>query len=449
MRVLIYTLGCKLNQCESEAIADAFATEGFEIVRTDEAADLCIVNTCTVTGKAEQKARRMIRKYAVQAHRPVVLVTGCYAQLEKEALQNLSERVVVVSLDEKPSLLGLPNMLANHLVADLDLLQSVRKFVEETGDAKLATAGTPFDYDAATFSFHSRAFLKIQDGCDNSCAYCRVTIARGDAVSLDLKEVVRRSLVLEQDGFKEIVLTGVNISAYRSGDVVLAGLLDSLLNHLGPGIRLRLSSLEPDRLDDQLLDMFADSRIQPHFHIPIQSGSNQVLQRVNRHYDVSRMEQAVARLRQVKDDPFIAADIITGLPGETNGEFEKTVEFLKSMDISQLHVFPFSPRPLTALHTAKDKVPESVRDERAKFLRDLSAIHFRRYLNRQIGRDVELIVEEQKGGIWSGLTGNYLKIKVLDTPSWLTRGSLASVHLERDARTGMPVGRFLRTQTPE
>lgn len=449
MRVLIYTLGCKLNQCESEAIADAFAKEGFEIVRTDDAADLCIVNTCTVTGKAEQKARRMIRKYAAQEQQPVVLVTGCYAQLEKDALQDLSERVVVVSLEEKPSLLGLPNMLANHLVADLDLLQSVRKFVTQSGEIKVSTASSPFDYDAATFSFHSRAFLKIQDGCDNSCAYCRVTIARGNAVSLELGEVVKRALVLEQDGFKEIVLTGVNISAYRSGDTSLAGLLDSLLERLGPDIRVRLSSLEPDRLDSRLLDMFADPRIQPHFHIPIQSGSNHVLQRVNRHYDVSRMQQAVARLRQVKDDPFIAADIITGLPGETDGEFEKTVDFLKSMDISQLHVFPFSPRPLTALYTAKDKVPESVRDERAKYLRDLSAIHFRRYLNRQIGKVVELIVEEQKGGVWSGLTGNYLKVKVLDTPSWLSRGSLVSVRLERDARTGMPVGRFLETQTPE
>ena len=449
MRVFIYTLGCKLNQCESEAIADAFAKEGFEIVRTDDAADLCIVNTCTVTGKAEQKARRMIRKYAAQEQQPVVLVTGCYAQLEKDALQDLSERVVVVSLEEKPSLLGLPNMLANHLVADLDLLQSVRKFVTQSGEIKVSTASSPFDYDAATFSFHSRAFLKIQDGCDNSCAYCRVTIARGNAVSLELGEVVKRALVLEQDGFKEIVLTGVNISAYRSGDTSLAGLLDSLLERLGPDIRVRLSSLEPDRLDSRLLDMFADPRIQPHFHIPIQSGSNHVLQRVNRHYDVSRMQQAVARLRQVKDDPFIAADIITGLPGETDGEFEKTVDFLKSMDISQLHVFPFSPRPLTALYTAKDKVPESVRDERAKYLRDLSAIHFRRYLNRQIGKVVELIVEEQKGGVWSGLTGNYLKVKVLDTPSWLSRGSLVSVRLERDARTGMPVGRFLETQTPE
>jgi threonylcarbamoyladenosine tRNA methylthiotransferase MtaB len=449
MRVLIYTLGCKLNQCESEAIADAFAKEGFEIVRTDEAADLCIVNTCTVTGKAEQKARRMIRKYAAQEQQPVVLVTGCYAQLEKDALQNLSERVVVVSLEEKPSLLGLPTMLANHLVADLDLLQSVRKFVTQSGGIKVSPASSPFDYDAATFSFHSRAFLKIQDGCDNSCAYCRVTIARGDAVSLELGEVVKRALVLEQDGFKEIVLTGVNISAYRSSETSLAGLLDSLLERLGPDIRLRLSSLEPDRLDTHLLDLVADPRIQPHFHIPIQSASDHVLKRVNRHYDVSRLQQAVARLRQVKDDPFIAADIITGLPGETDGEFEKTVDFLKSMDISQLHVFPFSPRPLTALYTAKDKVPESIRDERAKYLRDLSTIHFRRYLNRQIGKVVELIVEEQKGGIWSGLTGNYLKVKILDTPSWLSRGSLASVHLERDARTGMPVGRFLETQTPE
>ena len=443
MRVLLYTLGCKLNQCESEAIADAFSKEGFSVVSSQQEADLCIVNTCTVTGKAEQKARRMIRKYANEPQQPVVLVTGCYAQMEREAIEKLSPRVVVVSLDDKPSLLHLPTVLANAIVANIDLLDAVKRFVDEVPTESSKQSASPFDYDAATFSFHSRAFLKIQDGCDNSCAYCRVTIARGAAISLPLDEVVRRAQALEQEGFSEIVLTGVNISAYRDNDADLAVLLTTLLQNLSGEIRIRLSSLEPDKLDSSLVSVFTDPRIQPHFHIPVQSASNLVLERVDRHYEVSRLEEAIAMIRQVKDDPFIAADIITGLPGETDEEFEKSVQFLKAMDISQFHVFPFSPRPQTALYNAKDRVTESVRDERAKRLRELSTIHLRRYIDRQIGKELELILEECKNGVWSGLTGNYVKVSVQDVPSSAQRGDRITVRLKRQEKSLLPIGIYI------
>lgn len=447
MRVLVYTLGCKLNQCESEAIADAFVKEGFPVVTAEETADLCIVNTCTVTGKAEQKARRMIRKFASEEHRPVVLVTGCYAQMEAEELKSLAERVVVVSLDEKPSLLGLPRMLAERLVAGVDLLDAVVACTAQDPGCK-SDAG-PFDYDAATFSFHSRAFLKIQDGCDNACAYCRVTIARGMAVSLGHDEVLRRSLVLQGEGYREIVLTGVNISAYRSEGFDLALLLELLLKNLGTHMRIRLSSLEPDRLESHLMDLFSDRRIQPHFHIPVQSASDVVLRRVGRNYDVGRLIDSVETLRRVKEDPFIAADMITGLPGETDEEFARSLEVVRSLDISQMHVFPFSPRPGTALHGARDRVPESVRDERARLLRDLSTVHLRRYMERQIGRNAEVILEKQSGELWSGLTGNYLHVRVSDVPHDLARGDLVVVTLERDNRTRLPAARYCENQTPE
>ncbi len=445
MKVFVYTLGCKLNQCESEAIADAFAHEGFIVAGADEGADLYVVNTCTVTTKAEQKARRMIRKYAAEKQHPVVLVTGCYAQMEAREIESLGERVVVVSLDEKPALLHLPRALANRLVAHIDLLSAIRQCVssikEEPGGV------TPFDYDAASFSFHSRAFLKIQDGCDNSCAYCRVSIARGKAVSLDHEEVAKRCLALEGNGFAEIVLTGVNISAYRSGELGLDGLLRLLLAQVDSHTRIRLSSLEPDKLDDRLIDVFSDGRIQPHFHLPVQSASDEVLKRVNRHYDVEQLARSVESLRKVKDDPFIAADMITGLPGEDDLQFERSLEMIKALDFSQLHVFPFSPRPQTALFGAKDRVPESVRDQRAKVLRDVSAIHFRRYMERQIGKDACVLLEELRGDLWYGLTGNYLHVPVYGVPAWVARGALVPVMLERDQRTKLPVGRYV-AQTP-
>ncbi len=443
MNVLLYTLGCKLNQCESEAIADAFVQEGFTVVNPDQTADLCIINTCTVTGKAEQKARRMIRKYAAEPQQPVILVTGCYAQMERELLEQLHERVVVVSLDDKPSLLGLPSFLANRIVAGVDLLAALRAFSSEETDASKQSSSSPFDYNAATFSFHSRAFLKIQDGCDNACAYCRVTIARGDAKSLDSREVVRRALTLEQEGFSEIVLTGVNISAYRSADKGLGALLMELLSRLGQHMRVRLSSLEPDTIDEDLFIAIADPRVQPHFHLPIQSASNTVLKRVNRHYPVELVSEVIDRLRLVKDDPFIAADIITGLPAETEEEFTRSVQFVTEKDISQLHVFPFSPRPQTPLYDARDRVPEGVRDVRARLLRDLSAIHLRRYRDRQIGKEFELVLEHAHDGFWTGLTSNYLKVQVVGAPRAVERGDRIAVRLEHDAATMQLVGRYV------
>ena len=175
--------------------------------------------------------------------------------------------------------------------------------------------------------------------------------------------------------------------AYRSNDVDLAGIAGLLLDRLGPAMRIRLSSLEPDRLDPQLIELFADVRIQPHFHLPVQSGSNAVLRRVDRHYDVERLVEAVGALRKVKGDPFIAADMITGLPGETDEEFERSLELVKALDFSQLHVFPFSPRPRTALYEARDRVSERVRDERAKMLPEPIGRHLRRYMERQVGTE--------------------------------------------------------------
>jgi len=313
LNVCVYTLGCRLNQCESEAIADSFSKEGFTVVGEHDSADLYIVNTCTVTSKAEQKARRMIRKFAAAAP---TLATGCYAQVNEEELKALSDQVIVVPLEKKAHLLKLAKHLKVSLEAGFDLKSGCLSF----SDGKASV----FDYDAASFSYHSRAYLKVQDGCDNECAYCRVHIARGKAVSLDSATVVERALALEKAGFSEIMLTGVNLTMYDHTRNGLGGLLEELLASLGDGIRLRLSSLEPDHIDERLLAILRDPRMQPHFHIPVQSASNKVLKRVNRHYDIEELSAILESLREAKDDPFIAGDVITGLPGEDEKEIEKT-----------------------------------------------------------------------------------------------------------------------------
>lgn len=451
MKVCVYTLGCRLNQCESEAIADAFSKRDFTIVADGEQpADLYIVNTCTVTSKAEQKARRMIRKYAGEPQMPTVVVTGCYAQLDSDEIAALDDRVVVVPLDRKANMLDLPDYVSARLAEGFPLTEACRAFAGLDGDAlatlhlnsdstvagdryddaPLLQKASPFDYDAATFSYHCRAYLKVQDGCDNACAFCRVHVARGAAVSLDSSEVVRRALALERQGFHEIVLTGVNLTMYDHRGDGLGGLLRQLLAALGKDIRIRLSSLEPDHVDDLLLDQLADPRMQPHFHVPVQSASDTVLARVNRRYSVEHLTHVIERMRQVKDDPFIAADVITGLPAEGDAQFQETYEFFVRNQFAQMHVFPFSPRPDTPLYQAKDRVPESVRDERAAVLRSLSSRLHDDYIRRQQGKQLEVILEQQKKGAWYGLTGNYLKVRVLDVPVSAHHGDILPIVVE-------------------
>ena len=420
MKVFIYTLGCRVNQCESEAVAESFAKRGHTILKSYQEAQLTIVNTCTVTSKAEQKARREIRLFAKQSP---VLVTGCYAQVNPKEIENLADNIVVLPLLLKPEILGLSAFLDEH--AGSDVLAAVREFAKERREGY----GGLFDFAPSQFSYHSRSYLKIQDGCDNNCGFCRVHIARGPSQSLDSDEVVRRALEIERKGYHEIVLTGVNLTMYDHTGRGLGGLLEKLLKAVGPDMRFRLSSLEPDHIDDLLLEQLQDSRMQPYFHIPIQSAADKVIKRINRTYDSSHLEYVISTLRQIKDDPFLACDIITGLPGEGDEEFEITRSFLERHGFALMHVFPFSPRPDTALYKARDRVPENIRDDRALVLRELSAKLNKAYTERQVGKEAEIILEGRRIGHWHGLTGNYLKPNVSGVPDNADVGDLFKVRI--------------------
>ena len=421
MKVCVYTLGCRLNQCESEAICDSFLKEGFEIVKENEDASLYIVNTCTVTSKAEQKARRMIRIFSKKGE--AVVVTGCYAQMNEKEIKELSDNIICVPLVKKASLLSLAKHIKTSLISNINLFESVSSFSEiET---------SPFNYNAQSFSYHSRAYLKIQEGCDNECAYCRVHVARGKSQFLDPNEVIKRALELESSGFKEIVLTGVNLTMYDHEGEGLGGVLLKLLPKLDINTRLRLSSMEPDHIDEKLIEACSDVRMHPHFHIPLQSASDKVLKRVNRKYSSSHLEWVINSLRSIKDDPFIACDIITGLPSESEEDFEITRKFLEEKKFAALHVFPFSPRPDTPLANPKDRVEERVRDERAAILRELSNKLSDEYIARQIGKRNEVLLESRKNGAFYGTTGNYLKVRIDNVPLSAQRGELVKGHIER------------------
>lgn len=426
----VYTLGCKLNQLETEAISDSFQREGFhlfpwEFAEPDSAeAGLLVINTCTVTSMAEQKARRVIRKALREHPLACLIVTGCYAQMDEAALASLEGkpggRFFVIPEEKKDSILDLPRFLANagpEVMAALPGL--VASWLEQNSREK-AIEDRTFRFAPESFSSHSRGFLKIQDGCDRCCAYCRVNLARGKSRSLDADEVLRRLLALERKGFTEAVLTGVNISQYRDSGIALPGLLDFLLKGTEK-IRLRLSSIEPDELSDDFYSVMTNKRIRPHFHLSMQSGSEEILAKMGRLYSPIDVEKAAARLRSIREDPFLACDIIAGFPGETAGDFEKTFTLAEKIGFSWIHAFPYSPRPGTPAFDFPGKVSEKERLERVKLLTALARKGRREYIQRWLGKDVEAVVEAEEYCLEngsadktfvSGVSENYLKLLV-------------------------------------
>ena len=416
-RVHFSTLGCKLNQIESESLASAFLKAGFDVVGEDapipEGPDpaLCVVNTCTVTGKAEQKSRALIRRLLRQWPGTAVLVTGCYAEVERDAIEALDPRVVAFPGSRKDELIALPDALNVTLSESphASALEVARNFSRRPGrDVPAFTLSTD------GFLFHSRASIKIQDGCDNACAYCRIRLARGRSVSLADDEVVERVRSIERAGWNEVVLTGVNLSQYRSSSGDFARLLERLLRETDR-IALRISSLYPERVDADILDSLANLRVRPHFHLSIQSGSDRVLRAMRRPYGSDAILKAVELLRSVKDDPFLACDCITGFPGETVEDFASTLSVMETARFAWIHAFPFSPRPGTEAWSMRPRVPERVAAERSKRLAEQSERGLADYQARWVGREVEAIAEKHEGETSPGtrfLTENYLTVTV-------------------------------------
>jgi len=421
--VLIHTLGCKLNQLESEAFTDAFLQAGFSLYSQSDTASpsFIIINTCTVTSKADQKARRVIRKALRDFPDSCVIVTGCYAQLNKEqisVLDTADARLFVLKGAEKDALLDLPRFINEN--ADLyrgDISRAFKTLCEnrEQGAQRSGRTAGSFQFNPERFSDHTRGFLKIQDGCDKHCTYCRVRLARGPSVSLDAEEVLARLRLLEKS-HSEAVLTGVNICQYRDG--ANAQNLGQLLEYLLAGtekISLRLSSLSPENIvdNDDFCRVLSNKRIRPHFHLSIQSGSKKILEKMGRAYDARTVEKAAALLRRAKDDPFLACDIIAGFPGESETEFNETYEMCKKTDFAWIHAFPYSKRPGTSAFSFTETVQESEVSKRVEKLTLLASAGRADYARRWLGREVEVLVEKGGGSnLCRGLSENYLKLLV-------------------------------------
>lgn len=411
--IRIETLGCRLNQIESESAARIFLDSNFSVSMDGVTAKspedletlLCIVNTCTVTQKAEQKARRIIRLLLKKYPNAAVLVTGCYAQLSKDEIQSLDSRIVVLPGQIKSRLADVPKFLRDVLdeSSNSDLSKIAAKFIENLNNNLFAVPqqrpGFPedsFRLSTSSFLAHSRASLKIQDGCNNACSYCAIHFARGHSVSIDVQTALDRVIELEKNGQSEVVITTINIAQYKSTyngqEYNFARLLEKMLE-VTKTLTFRISSLYPEIVDEEFCKVISNPRVCPHFHISVQSGSNKILKSMNRVYNDDDVIRACQKLREAKPEVFLACDIITGFPGETDEDFAQTMEVCKKCDFAWVHAFPYSERPGTPAAVMKNKVPQSVSGERAAKLTAWAIEQKIKYISAFEGRELQAVVE--------------------------------------------------------
>ena len=376
--VAIDTLGCKLNQAESESLARQFAEAGCHIVHPSDGADIYILNTCTVTHIADRKSRHLLRLARRRNPNALIIATGCYAERATGELALIPGVDLVLGNEEKARLV---------------------QVLQQRGVIGTSSAVCPL-------MLRTRSLVKVQEGCNRYCSYCIVPLVRGRECSLPLDEVVAEVKARVETGYREVVLTGTHIGAYRPG---LKLLIQRILAETSVE-RLRLSSLQPQDITAELLDLWPDERLCRHLHLPLQSGSDSVLRRMRRRYTVADYEAAVAMARQAIPDVAITTDIMVGFPGETDDEFDESYRFCQRMGFANIHVFPFSERPGTLAAAMPDKVGDRVKKERSERMLKLareSTLHFR---EKFLGRTMTVLWEQEVDGDWVGLTDNYIRV---------------------------------------
>ena len=409
-KVAFYTLGCKLNFSETSTIARSFENEGFERVEFSEKADIYVINTCSVTENADKRFKTIVKQAQKVNENAFMIAVGCYAQLKPEELAAVDGVDLVLGATEKFKITDYLNDLTKN---DLGEVHSC-----EINEA---------DFYVGSYSIgdRTRAFLKVQDGCDYKCTYCTIPLARGISRSDKLENVLNNAAEISEQGIKEIVLTGVNIGDYGKGEfgnkkhehtfLDLVKALDEV-----DGIeRLRISSIEPNLLKNETIEFVAQSRtFVPHFHIPLQSGSDEILKLMRRRYMSDLYVDRVNKIREVMPNACIGVDVIVGFPGETDEHFLETYNFLNNLDISYLHVFTYSERDNTPAAEMEGVVPLKIRKKRSKMLRGLSAKKRRAFYESQLGNTATVLFEgENKEGYIHGFTENYVKVKAPWNPN--------------------------------
>ncbi len=395
-KVALETIGCRLNQYETERIAARLTEAGFERVEYNQPADLYIINTCTVTGRADASSRNIINRAARRDYDPAVVVVGCYVDSDPEKISHMTGVDLIVSNKEKESIVPILKERFPHL------------FTNGFKEPALTSIGA--------FHQHNRAWIKIGDGCNQRCAYCIIPMVRGELANRDPDEIVDEINLLSKNGYNEVVLTGVHIGKYKHGKIKsIASLLDYLLDK-SDIFRVRLSSIEPQEVDDDLVKAInmGGERICRHLHIPLQSGSDRILKIMRRPYNMNRYLEIVSKIKESIDGVTVGADIIVGFPGETDDDFAESINAADSGMLDYLHVFSYSDRSGTDASKMPDKIPPHIIKERNAALREIGGKHYAKRLKEEVGKNALVISEHrpEKGKHFWGITDNYLKVKL-------------------------------------
>ncbi|MBE6343278.1 MAG: tRNA (N(6)-L-threonylcarbamoyladenosine(37)-C(2))-methylthiotransferase MtaB [Lentimicrobiaceae bacterium] len=395
MKIAFKTLGCRVNLYETDALASRFKAAGYEIVDADEDTDIFVVNTCTVTNQSDQKCRQALHQIRRQHPESLIVATGCMVNHRKNEL--LENKTVDYAIDNERKY-ALFNIIDKHFKGEQ---------VDPEGlDVDL------FGYQPAFDTFHTRSLIKIHDGCNNFCSYCLIPMVRGRATSRSDKDIYDNIRSVVDHGFKEIVLTGVNMGRYQYQDVNFEGLVENILNIDGD-FRLRISSIEPDNFSDRFLRLFENEKLAPHMHICLQSGAENTLKAMRRHYTAAEFKNMCERIKTTIPDFNITTDLIVGFPGETEEDFLESAEMCREVGFSHIHTFKYSVRNGTKAATMPNQIPEKIKTERSAVIRNISSENKKRYFEQMIGKQQKMLIERiSSDGIAQGYGENYIPMRL-------------------------------------
>lgn len=404
--VAFYTLGCKVNQYETNAMQQQFIKNDYKIVENNQKADIYVINTCTVTNMAERKSRQMLRRVKEINPEAILVVCGCYAQVAEEELKKIPEIDIILGTNEK-----------NNIVEIVE--KYIENNIKEASVSDVSKQCEFLDFGDVTYTEKNRAVIKVQDGCNMFCSYCIIPYARGRIRSRKIENVVSEITKIAEQGIKEVVITGIHVASYgKDFDNELAKkirLIDLLeeINKIDGIERIRLGSLEPTIIDDEFAQRLSKlEKICDHFHLSLQSGCDETLKRMNRKYTTKRYKEATDILRKYYPNVSFTTDVIVGFPGETEQEFNKTYQFLKDVDFYKMHIFKYSPRNGTVAAKMPNQIDGNIKEKRSNQLIELSDENENKHNEKYIGKTIDVLFEEYEDGYFKGHTTNYIVVKV-------------------------------------
>ena len=401
--VAFYTLGCKVNQYETNAMEQQFIKNGYKVVDHHDFADIYVVNTCTVTNIAERKSRQMLRRVKDINKDAILVVCGCYAQVAKEELEKIPEIDIILGINEKNNIVKIVE----------DYIEKKKNKEEIVSD--VSNQNEFLDFGDVTYTEKNRAVVKVQDGCNMFCTYCIIPYARGRIRSRKIENVVSEITKIAKLGIKEVVITGIHVASYGKDFEENIGLIDLLeaINKIDGIERIRLSSIEPNIIDEEFVKRLSKlEKICPHFHLSLQSGCDETLKRMNRKYTTKKYKEAVDLLRNYFPDVNFTTDVIVGFPGETEEEFNTTYKFLEEIKFYRMHVFKYSKRRGTVAEKMPNQIDGNIKEERSNKLIELSNKNENEYNESYIGKEVNVLFEEYENGYFRGYTTNYMMVNV-------------------------------------